>query len=92
MGGCQIEKETWELYETLYKEYFVVGKILLGILYEGIVWKAADAAQQEHVQNGVQCSESWLCSSWLVCAEIVVSDFILHSSLSPQGKQDSPNK
>jgi len=37
-----------------------VGKILLGILYEAIVGKVTDAAQQEQAQNGVQCSVSWL--------------------------------
>ena len=57
-----------------------------------IVWKAMDAAQQEQVQNGVQCSVSWLCLSWLLVVEMVVSALAVHSSLSPQGKQDSPNK
>jgi hypothetical protein len=75
-----------------YIGYFVLGKILFGILKEAIVLKATDAAQQEQVQNGVQCSVSWLCLSWLIGAEIVASAFIVHSSLSPQGKQDSPNK
>lgn len=72
--------------------YFLVGKILLGILYKAIVGKAMDAAQHEQVQKGVQCSVSWLCLSWLMGAEMVVVAFIIHSSLSPQGKQDSPNK
>lgn len=31
LGGCQIEEETWELYERPHTAYFVAGKILLRI-------------------------------------------------------------
>ena len=51
-----------------------------------------DAAQQEQVQNGVQCSVSWLCLSWLVGVAMVMSALAVHSFLSPQGKQESPNR
>ena len=51
-----------------------------------------DAAQQEQVQNGVQLSVSFLCLSWLMGAVMVMSALAVHSFLSPQGKQDSPNK
>jgi hypothetical protein len=75
-----------------YTGYFVVGKIFLRILKEAIVGNETDAAQQEQVQNGVQCSVSWLCLLWLMGDEMLVSALTVHSSLSPHGKQDSPNK
>jgi hypothetical protein len=37
-----------------------LGKILLKILKEAIVGNETDTAQQEQVQNGVQCSVSLL--------------------------------
>ena len=59
---------------------------------EVIVGNETDAAQQEHVQNGVQCSLSLLCLLWLMSAEMFVLVFSVHSSLSPHGKQNRPNK
>lgn len=72
--------------------YFSGQKIFLGVINEVIRSTTTVPAQQEQVQNGVQCSVSWLCLSWLAGAEIAASDFTVHSSMSAQGKQESPNR
>lgn len=92
MGGCQIENETCVVNEIMCVGYFFVGKTLFCILKEKFVGNDTDVAQHAQVQNGVQCSVSWLCLSWLLGAEMAVVVFDAQSSLSAQGKHDNPNK
>jgi hypothetical protein len=66
--------------------------ILLRLLKDAILDNETDRAQQEQVQNEVQCSVSLLCSLCLMGAETFSPDLTTQSSLSPQGKQNSPNK